>query len=174
MYWAKRVLSFVKIYSSVAVLDLCCCLWAFCSCNKWGLFSSCSGYFCCAAQALWHKSFSDCGMWAQLVAALGLQNTGSVVAPRLTCSTACEIFQTKDWTHIACIDRRILNHWPTKEAQTPSPSGRAYKVLQRGGDTRSDDWRHFCSLRRDQLNWAWLFFLSTFLYLRKCIEKEEN
>ena len=25
--------------------------------------------------------------------------------------------QTRDWTHVPCIARRILNHWTTREAQ---------------------------------------------------------
>ena len=43
----------------MAALGLCCCAWAFSSCGKWGLLSSCdvlashcSGFSYCRAQAL--------------------------------------------------------------------------------------------------------------------------
>ena len=56
---------FLKIlYIYLAVLGLCCCTWAFPSCGRWGLLSSCGawapycrGFSCCGAQAS--------GTWAQ-------------------------------------------------------------------------------------------------------------
>ena len=59
-------LSYLFINLIVAVLGLpcgaqalCCCTWAFSSCGKWGLLSSCgalashcSGFFCCEVQVL--------------------------------------------------------------------------------------------------------------------------
>jgi len=126
VYWPKRVLSFVKIYLFVAVLDLRCCLRAFCSCIKWGLFSSCNGYFCCAA--LWHMSFSNCDMWAQLVAALWLQSTGSVGLLGLLAP------------------QHVRSSWPRIESMLPAlaggflttgPPGKPRLHLRLGGPTRS-------------------------------------
>ena len=46
----------------------------------------------------------------------GLSGLGSVVvAHRLSCSTACEIFWTRDRTHFPCVGRWILYHWTTRE-----------------------------------------------------------
>ena len=42
---------------------------------------------------------------------------GSAVVVRgLSCPTAGEISRTRDWISVACLARRILNHWTTKEA----------------------------------------------------------
>ena len=55
------------------MLGLCCCTWAFSSCDEQGLLSSCSawashcgGFSCCGARALGHAVVSGCGTWAQL------------------------------------------------------------------------------------------------------------
>ena len=60
----------------LAALSLCCCLWAFFSCSKRGLLSSCSvwashcdGFSCCRAQALEHSGFSSCGVGRSVVVA---------------------------------------------------------------------------------------------------------
>ena len=52
---------YLFIYSFLAVLGLCCYTWAFSSCSKQGLLSSCGarashcgGFSCCGAQALGH------------------------------------------------------------------------------------------------------------------------
>ena len=34
----------------------------------------------------------------------------------LCCPIDCGIFQSRDRTHVPCIDRWILNHWTTREA----------------------------------------------------------
>ena len=67
---------FLKVYLFLAVLDLCCCTWAFSSCREWGLLSSCharaspcGGFSCYRAQAL--------GPGASVVTALRLSSCGS-------------------------------------------------------------------------------------------------
>ena len=52
----------------LAVLSLCCSVWAFSSCSKWGLLSSWGvqtfhwdGFSCCRAWALGYTGFSSCG-----------------------------------------------------------------------------------------------------------------
>ena len=76
------------------MLSLRCCTWAFFSCGKRRLPSICGARvshfsdFCCRAQAQEHVGFSSCSLLAQQV-----QLTGSVVvAQRLNCPVACEIF----------------------------------------------------------------------------------
>ena len=63
----------------LAVLGLGCCVWAFSSCSKRGLLSSCSersshdsGFSCCRAEALGCMSFSICGAQAQQLEQLDL------------------------------------------------------------------------------------------------------
>ena len=54
---------------------------------------------------------------ASAVAAPGLHSTGLEVVPhRLSCSTPCGIFRTRDPTCISCTGRRILYHWATRKA----------------------------------------------------------
>ena len=61
----------------LAVLGLCCCARAFCSCGEWGRAtlhcsvraSHCGGFSCCGAHAV--------GAWASVVVALGLSSCGS-------------------------------------------------------------------------------------------------
>ena len=87
-----------------------CCTQAFSSCSKQGLLSSCGawashcgGFSCCEAWAL--------GLWESVVAVHGFSSCGN----KLSCSLAHGIFWTKDWTHIPCIARQILNHWTIRE-----------------------------------------------------------
>ena len=78
-----------------AVLGLGYCTWAFASCGKWGLLSS------CGAQASHCSGLSYCGaevpgMWASVVEAHGLSSAGSVVVVhRVSCSTTYGIFPDK-------------------------------------------------------------------------------
>ena len=70
--------------------------------------SRCSGFPCCGAQAL--------GIWASVVAArrLGAQRlwyTG-LVAPQHV-----ESSQTRDGTHVLCIDGWVLTHCAVREVQ---------------------------------------------------------
>ena len=56
----KEILKLL-IYLFLAALGFCCWTWAFCSCSKWGLLSSCGPWvshcsgFCCGSQALEHR-----------------------------------------------------------------------------------------------------------------------
>ena len=59
------------IYLLLAVLRLCCCKWAFCSCSEHGLrysysawASHFSGFSSFGAQALGHADFNSCGSQA--------------------------------------------------------------------------------------------------------------
>ena len=83
----------------------------FSSYGEWGLLSSCS------AQASHHSGFSP--QWLLLLQSAGsgvpglqwLQHVGSiVVAHRLGCSVACEIFPDQG-PNPSCIGRWILYHW---------------------------------------------------------------
>ena len=107
---------FLNFYLFILVaLDLHSYTWAFSSCGKPGLLSSCgvhashcSGYLCCRAQAWGHMG--------SVVAALGLQSTGSIVVPYgLSGSVARGIFPDQYRTHISCIGRHILYYWATRE-----------------------------------------------------------
>ena len=76
LFLFKSSIFILLIY--LTALGFLCCTWAFSSCGKWGLLSSCSapaspcdGFFCCKAEAL--------GIWASEAAAHKLQGTGSVV-----------------------------------------------------------------------------------------------
>ena len=60
------------IYLYLVAVGLCCCTWAFSSCSKWGLLSSCIAQvshccgFSCGAQAL--------GTWTSVIAACRLSS----------------------------------------------------------------------------------------------------
>ena len=69
------------------------------------LASLCSGFFCCGAWGL--------GMWALIVTTLEL------VSPQHG-----ESSQTRDWTHVPCIGRRMFNHWTTREVLRGRPRER--------------------------------------------------
>ena len=53
----------------LAILDLCCCAYAFSSCGKQGQLSNCDVwtyrcvFSCCGAQTRGHSGFSSCAMW---------------------------------------------------------------------------------------------------------------
>ena len=94
--WGIKLLVFLRIciYIRMAVLGLRRSAWA-----------RCSGFSCHRAWALGTGDFSSCSMWAQQ-----LQCTELVAPWHLRSS------QTRDWTHVPCISRQILYHWPTREA----------------------------------------------------------
>ena len=73
----------------LTVLDLHCCKGFFSSCSKWGLLSSCDcRLLTVGAFLVAEPRFQS--VWASVVAAPGLQSTGSIVVRhRLSCSTAC-------------------------------------------------------------------------------------
>ena len=68
--WVFLLFKNLSIYLFLAVLDLCCCAWAFSSCGEPGYSSlqrqasHCGGFSCCGARAL--------GTWASVVVAYGL------------------------------------------------------------------------------------------------------
>ena len=73
--------------------------------------------------------------WASVVVVHGLGNCDSqalnadsvVMAHRLCCSMACEVFPARDQTGVPCIGSQTLNHWTTREA--PSPFFKLFFVL---------------------------------------------
>ena len=78
------------IYLFLAMLGLCCCVWPFSGCGKWGLLTSCGAWAshcgdlsCCGVQALDSSGFSSCCSQA---------HGPVVVAHRLSCSAGCGIF----------------------------------------------------------------------------------
>ena len=95
------------IYWFTVILGLPCCTQAFSSCGKQGLLSSCSMWAShCDGFSLLHSTnsrsedFSSCGLSAQQ-----LWRT-SLAAPR-----HAESSLPRDWTHVPCIGRQILNPW---------------------------------------------------------------
>ena len=75
-----------------------CCAWAFSSCGKWELFSS------CGVRASHCSDFSCHRAWT-------LGYTGWVAPWHVESS------QTRDGTHVLCIGRWILNHQTTRKVQ---------------------------------------------------------
>ena len=110
----------------LAVLGLHCCEPAFPSCGEWGIFS------------IWGAQASHCPS-LPLISPLStppLQSLGSrehklkqlqlmvsrVWAEYLWCmglvaQQHVESSGTRDWTHVPCVSRQILNHWTTGEVQ---------------------------------------------------------
>ena len=92
----------LKFYLFLVVLSLRCLVWAFSTCGKWGLFSSCStsvshcGGFSCGAQALGHAGCISCSSWA-------------LIAP-----WHMESSWIRDGTHVPCSESS-LNHWTTRK-----------------------------------------------------------
>ena len=78
----------------LAVLGLCCCKKTFSSCDDWA--SHFSDFSCCRAWALGHKLQH-------------LQHLGLVAPQHVESSLA------RDWTHISCTGRQILNHCTIRE-----------------------------------------------------------
>ena len=86
---------FFEIYLFIlfmAVLSLCCCMWAFSSYGKWRLLSSCCVRAShCNNSSYWGTQAPGCV--GSVVVACGLLSTGSVVVTNgLSCSMACGIF----------------------------------------------------------------------------------
>ena len=100
---------FLNMFYFLAVLSLRCCQWAFSSCTEWGLLSS-------------------CGTRASLCVGFSLRSTGSryasvvmAVGSAVWCVGLVALWhvgssQTRDWCHVPCIAKWILNHWTTMEA----------------------------------------------------------
>ena len=94
----------------MAALGVPCFVWAFSSYDKWGLLFivGCKllimvASYCGASRLL---DFTSCGLQAL--------ELGVVMARRLSCSAACGIFWTRDWTHAPCTGRRIPIHYATR------------------------------------------------------------
>ena len=81
----------IYTYLFLFVLGLCCCMWAFSSCDVRA--SHCSG-------------FSSCGAWALGITGFSSSNSWGLLAPRHV-----ESSWTRDQTCVPCIDRQIFNHW---------------------------------------------------------------
>ena len=80
------------IYLFLAALGLCCCAQAFSSCGEQGLLFVVVRELLIAVASLVVEHRLQ-GMQASVVVACGLWSAGSVVvAHRLSCSVACEIF----------------------------------------------------------------------------------
>ena len=100
----KKATTFLSVESHLKIffieVGLCCCTWAFSSCSKWGLVSSCS---------VWASScsgFSCYRAWA-------LECSGSVIVIQgLTCPVACEIFQTRVQTMYSALLGGFLTSGP--------------------------------------------------------------
>ena len=99
------------------MLSLRCCTWAFSSCGKQGLLSSCAGASLREAQGL--------GRWASVVAARKLRSCGSwalgsadsvVVTHGLSCSAACGIFSDQGSNPCPCFGSRFLSTAPRKSS----------------------------------------------------------
>ena len=80
----KWTLKKKSIYLCLVALGFHCCQWAFSSCDVWGLL-------CCGAQASPAVTFlvGEHSLWSG--------KASVVVAHRLSCSVACEIFPDQGW-----------------------------------------------------------------------------
>ena len=72
------------------------------SCSPWA--SHRGGFSCSGTQALGQASFSNCSTQTQSLWHMGLVASGYV-----------ESSQTRDWTRVPCVDKRIPSHCPTRE-----------------------------------------------------------
>ena len=101
--------SIFSFYLFLTSLCLCCCVWAFSSCGKWGLLLVVVWELLIAVASLVAEatlgptSFSSC-CWAQYLWPIGL------AAPKHV-----ESCWTRDGTHVPCIGWCILHHWAIKE-----------------------------------------------------------
>ena len=100
----KFIFIYLLTYLFLAVLHLCCCMWAFSSCGVRGLlFVAVHGLLIAVASLV-----AEHGLYTR-----GLQYlwcTG-LVAPWHVGS-----FRTRARTRVPCVGRRILNHCATREA----------------------------------------------------------
>ena len=106
----KKIIYFWLRWVFVAV-------WAFPSCDKQRLMSSCnawasdcSGFSCCGEWALEHLDFRSCGSWG-LEHRLNSCGTQAWFAPRHVGSSLI-----RDGTLVSSTGRRILYQWATREA----------------------------------------------------------
>ena len=101
-------LTFFRLF--LAVLGLCCCVWAFSSGSGWRLFfvAACGLLIMVASFVAEHRLLAH-GLQH---AAQGLSSC-RVLPQLLHCMW--DLSQTKDLTHVSSIGRWILNHWTTGE-----------------------------------------------------------
>ena len=101
-------LTFFRLF--LAVLGLCCCVWAFSSGSGWRLFfvAAC-GLLIMVASFIAEHSLLAHGLQ---YAAQGLSSC-RVLPQLLHCMW--DLSQTNDLTHVSSIGRWILNHWTTGE-----------------------------------------------------------
>ena len=103
------------IYLLLAGLGLHHFPWTFSRCSRQGLLSRCGVEAShmvasnCGTRALGHAGCSSCSPQAR-----SLQHMGLVTLRHVGSS------QTRDWTHVPCNGRPILNHWATREALSNS------------------------------------------------------
>ena len=111
--WLKRLSTHTHAHLFMAMLALRCCAQAFSSCNNWGLFFNCSVRWLLLLQSMGSKSlsFTSCGSWPSVVGAQGVSFCGMGLIALLHIESS----KTRDRTHVAYIDRLILNHWTTRE-----------------------------------------------------------
>ena len=107
------------IYLCLTALGLCCCVQALSSCGPWA--SHCGGFSRCGAQALGLEGFRSCGL----------------VAP-----VHVDPSQTRDWTCVPCIVRRILDHWATRSPHWALMMRAAYTNLTCGEAEAERPWGH--------------------------------
>ena len=98
----------------------CFCVWTFSRCGDRGLLlccgawsSYCGGFSCSRAWALEHVDFFCYGLRALVCRFSGFWRIGSIALWHVESS------QTRDRTHVSCIDRQILHHWSTREVLQP-------------------------------------------------------
>ena len=116
------------LFYFLAVLGLRCCAWAFSSCGERGLlFIAVCGLLIAVASLVVEHGLQAHGLQQ-------LQHVGSVVVVHgLQGAQAQQLWrmglvapwhvgssQSRDQTHVPCIDRRILNHCTTREVPRKS------------------------------------------------------
>ena len=104
---AKHIFKFIFI---LAVLSLCCHMWASSGCGQWGYSpavvlgaSFCSGFSCYRAQSLGDMGFSSCG------------SCSVIVGHGLSCSQHVSSFPTRNQTFVPYSGKWMFNHWTTRE-----------------------------------------------------------
>ena len=101
--------SLIFTYLFLAVLDLCCCAWVFCSCCEWGLLSTCSAWASHRRLLLLRST------WA-----LGAQ-ASVIVVHELSCPEALGTLVPRPGIeHVPCIGWWIPNHWTTGKSPETS------------------------------------------------------
>ena len=121
----------------MAVLCLCFCVRAFSSCSKQGLlFVAVHGLLTAvtslvAEHGLQAHELQQLWNVGSVVVACGLQSAGSVVvAHRLSCPAACGIFSDQGLNPCPLHDRRILNHYTTREVLQLCSCSKLFSIVE--------------------------------------------